>query len=66
MRNHHIQTPIHVNFRYRFTRLPFGATIADDIFQRKTNKIFKEFPDVFGIVDDILIVGYHNEEWYTL
>ena len=27
--------------RYMFSRLPFGVTLADDMFQRKINEIFK-------------------------
>ena len=32
--------------------------LADNMLQRKCNKIFKGFPDVFGKADDTLIVGY--------
>ena len=28
------------------------------MFQSKMYKIYKEFPNVFGIADDILVVGY--------
>ena len=28
------------------------------MFQRKKTKIFKELPNIFGIADDILVVGY--------
>ena len=31
---------------------------TSDMFQWKINKIFKDLPNVFGIADDILIVGY--------
>ena len=34
--------------------LPFGAERAGDRF----HEIFKEQPHVFGIADDILVVGY--------
>ena len=44
--------------RYRYKQLPFGAAPADDMFQRKIDEIFKDMPDVFGIVDDILVAGY--------
>ena len=43
--------------RYRFKRLPFGATPVGDKLQRKIHKIFKHLPDVFGIADDLLVVG---------
>ena len=38
--------------------LPFGAAPAGDMFQRKIDEIFKDLPNVFGIADDILAVGY--------
>ena len=47
--------------RYRYNRLPFGAAPAGDIFQGKVDEIFKDLPNVFGIVDDILVVGYEAE-----
>ena len=28
------------------------------MFQRKIDKIFKDLPNVSGIMDDILVVGY--------
>ena len=28
------------------------------MFQCKTDEIFSDMPNVFGIVDDILIIGY--------
>ena len=31
------------------------------MFQRKTDKIFKELPNVSGIADDILVVGYEAD-----
>ena len=37
---------------------PFGAAPAGDMFQRKINEIFKDFPNVFGTADDILAVRY--------
>ena len=45
--------------RYRYKRLPFGAVPAEKMFQRKINEIFKDLPNVFGIADDILVVGYN-------
>ena len=30
--------------RYRYKRLLFGASPAGDMFQRKTDEIFKDFP----------------------
>ena len=42
--------------RYRYKRLPYGAAPTGDMFQ--IDEIFKNLPNVFGIADDILIVGY--------
>ena len=47
--------------RYRYKRLSFGAVHAGDMFQHKINGIFKNFPNVFGIMDDILVVGYDTD-----
>ena len=47
--------------RYRYKRLPFGAALAQDIFQRKIDEIFKNMPNVFGVVDDILVAGYEAD-----
>ena len=44
--------------RYRYKRLPFGAALTGDMFQRKTDEIFKELLNVLGIADDISVVGY--------
>ena len=44
--------------RYRYERLLFGAAPAGDMLQRKIYEIFKDLPNVFGIADDILVVGY--------
>ena len=42
-------------------RLPLGAALAGDIFQRKMAEIFKELPNVFGMADDILVASYNND-----
>ena len=44
--------------RHRYKRLPFGMTPAEDMFQRAIDEIFKDLPNVYGIADDILVVGY--------
>ena len=31
------------------------------MFQQKIDKILKNLPDVFGIADDILVVGYDTD-----
>ena len=47
--------------RYRYKRLLFGATLAGDMFKRNIDKIFKDLPNVFGITDYILVVGYDRD-----
>ena len=38
-----------------------GAAPAGDIIQGKRDKIFKELPNVFGIADDIPVIGYDDD-----
>ena len=33
-----------------------------DMFQRKINEIFNDIPNVFGIADDILVIGYEKDK----
>ena len=47
--------------RYRYKCLPFGAASAGDMFQRKIDEIFNDMPNIFGIVDDILVTGYEAD-----
>ena len=47
--------------RYRYKRLPFGAAPAGDMFKHRIGEIFKDLPYVFGIMDDILVVGYDDD-----
>ena len=42
---------------YRYKQLLFGAVPAGNMFQRKTDKIFKELPNAFSIADNILVEG---------
>ena len=48
--------------RYRYKHLPFGTVPAGDMFQHKIDKIFNDMPNVFGITDDILVIGYNEDE----
>ena len=47
--------------RYRYKRLSFGAGPTGDMFRRKIDVIFKDLLNVFGITDDILVVGYDRD-----
>ena len=44
--------------RYRYKCLPFGAVPVGNMFRCKINEIFNDMPKVFGIADDILVIGY--------
>ena len=45
-------------FWYWYKLLPFGAVPVGELFQCKIDEIFIDMPNVFGITDDILIIGY--------
>ena len=39
----------------------FRSSTSSNMFQRKIDEIFKDFPNVFGTADDILVVGYEAD-----
>ena len=43
--------------RYTYKQLPFGAAPAGNVFQRKSDEIFKKC-QMYLHCDDILVVGY--------
>ena len=43
--------------RYRYTVMPFGETVAGDVFQCKLDECFGHIPNVIVIADDIMVVG---------
>ena len=47
--------------RCRYKWLPFRAVPAGDMFQCKIDEIFNNMPNVFGIADDILVIGYNKD-----
>ena len=47
--------------RYRYKCLPFGAAPAGNMFQCKINEIFNDMPNIFGIVDNILVIRYDKD-----
>ena len=47
--------------RYRYKQLPFGAVLAGDMFQCKIDKMFNDMLNVFGIADDILVIGCNKD-----
>ena len=44
--------------RYRYKHLPFGAAPVGDMFQCKIDKICNDMLTLFGIADDVLVIGY--------
>ena len=50
-------TTFNIEFgRYYYTVIPFGATVAGDVFQRKLNQCFGHLQNVIVIADDIMVV----------
>ena len=43
--------------RYRYTVMPFGATMAGDVFQHKLDQYFGHIMNVIVMADDIMVVG---------
>ena len=42
---------------YRYTVMPFGATVAGDVLQCKLDQCFGHIPNVIVIADDTVVVG---------
>ena len=56
---YHFRTPednIEIG-KFRYTVMPFGATVARDVFQHKLGQCFGMIKQVIVIADDIMIVG---------
>ena len=47
--------------RYRFLRLPFGLSCSSDMFQKKIDETYGNMPQVTGIADDLVIIGYDED-----
>ena len=43
--------------RYQYTVMPFGATVAGNVFQRKLDQCFGHLQNVIVIADDIMVIG---------
>ena len=46
---------------YWYKHLLSGAAPVGDTFQHKIDEIFSDMPNVFGIVDYILVIGYDKD-----
>ena len=42
--------------------MPFGATVAGDVFQRKLDTILLDSDQVVIIADDVMVTGYQPHE----
>ena len=42
--------------------MPFGATLAHDVFQQKLDSIFLNLENVMIIADDIMVIGYQEDK----
>ena len=47
--------------RYSYKHLPFGAVPVGDMFQCKIDETFNDIPNIFGIADNILVIGYDKD-----
>ena len=48
--------------RYRFTRLPFGLAVSQDVFQKHSDSALEDLKGVTGIADDTFVYGATEEE----
>ena len=48
--------------QFRFTVMPFGTPVVGDIFQRKLGSIILNLDNVMIIADDIMAIGYQEDE----
>ena len=48
--------------RFCYLRMPFGICSAQEVFQKRMDRVFGELPGVHVIVDDILVTGSTIEE----
>ena len=47
--------------RDQYMHLPFRAVPVDNMFQCKIDDIFSDMPNVFGIMDDVLVIVYNED-----
>ena len=55
--------------RFRYTVMPFGVTMAGDVFQHKLDQCFRHIKQIIVIANDIMIVGKklnHSNHHQTL
>ena len=42
--------------------MPFGATVAGNVFQQKLDSIFLNLENVMIIADEFMVIGYQEDE----
>lgn len=47
---------------FKFTRLPFGISVAPEIFQKYTYQNFSTLPGTFVYIDDLIVFGKDERE----
>ena len=53
--------------RYTFAVMPFGITVAGDVFQRKLDECFGHIRNLIIIADDIMLAGrQHNHKDHNI
>ena len=45
------------SLQVQFRRLPIGIVVSQDIFQRRLDDIYRNIPNVIGIIDGIIVFG---------
>jgi len=48
--------------RYRWKRLPFGVSVASEIFQKRLNQALDRLGGLLTVHDDMVIYGVGNTE----
>ena len=49
--------------RFQYTAMPFGITMAADLFQQKLDQCFSHLKNVIVITDDIMVVGKYHKDY---
>ena len=47
---------------YCFLGVSMGASLSSDLYQYKVDEIFQDVPQCVGIADDIVILGYSDQD----
>ena len=47
--------------RYRYLRMPMGASLSSDVYQYKVDAHLENIPNSMAIANDIIMYGYKND-----